>query len=162
VSSDKTVDEFNEYYGKMPWLSIPQVDGSAEIKSKLATTLNVCGIPTIVILDAKTGEIISAGEARDDVVAAGGDTEKVKDVIAKWTTGERYPLSEAPRLMDMGSAKQSLFSKVLSILAKNPMIIFGLIYFYRWAQKKMAEMGSDGTASAIEDDTPPSQDGSEF
>ena len=131
-------------FGKMPWLAIPTVTGSAAIKGNLATTLGVRGIPALAILDAKTGEIISGGEARDDVMQAGGDKDKIAATVSKWQTLPRQPLSNGPQLMEAGEmGKQNIVFKFLSFLAKNPMVIFGLIYFYKWMQRKMIEMGFD-------------------
>lgn len=137
-------------YGKMPWLSIPPIQGSAAIKQKLAETLGVSAIPALAVLDTKTGEFIIGGEARDHVVAAAGDKEKVAATISAWKEGPRYPLSEGPKMMDMGKGSQNHFFRFLSFLAKNPMIIFGIIYIYKWTQRKMIEMGFDEDGS-----TPP-------
>ena len=112
----------------MPWLAIPSIQGSAAIKTHLAETLSVSAIPAIAVIDTKTGEFIIGGEARDDVVAAGGDKDKVVATVTKWKEGPRYPLSEGARLMDMGSGKQPFLFRFLSFLAKNPMIIFGMFY----------------------------------
>lgn len=150
VSSDRGAEEFETYYGKMPWLSIPPIQGSAEIKTNLAETLGVSAIPAMAILDTKTGEFIIGGEARDHVVAAQGDKEKVIATIAMWKEGPRHPLSEGPRLMDMGAGSRNPFFRFLSFLAKNPMIIFGMLYIYQWTQRKLVEMGYDDAGS-----TPP-------
>ena len=121
----------------MPWLSMP-IENSAEIKNNLAQTLSVTAIPSLAIIDLKTGGFISGGEARDDVMAAGGDKDKVAATIAKWKAAERHPMEEAPKLMNVGAAARNPLFGFLSYLAKNPMIIFGLLYFYRWMKEKMA------------------------
>ena len=121
-------------YGKMPWLSMV-IEGSAEYKNKLAQTLGITGIPSVAIIDLKTGEFILGGEARDDVMAAGGDKDKVVATIAKWKSAERHPLEAASKLMNVGGS-QNLFFSFLSFLAKNPMIIFGFMYFVKYFQRK--------------------------
>lgn len=151
ISSDRGTEEFEKYYGKMPWLSIPPVEGSAKIKTHLAETLAVSAIPAMAILDSKTGEFIIGGEARDDVVAAAGDKEKVIAAIAKWAAAPRHPLSDGPRLMDMGAGSKNHFFRFLSFLAKNPMIIFGIIYIYKWTQNKMIDMGFEDGSTPPED-----------
>ena len=45
----------------MPWLSIPTEAGAAAVKSNLAKQLGIQGIPTLIVIDAKTGEFVSAG-----------------------------------------------------------------------------------------------------
>ena len=42
ISSDKSLQEFEEYFKKMPWLSIPLEQGSAAIKSNLAECQLAC------------------------------------------------------------------------------------------------------------------------
>jgi len=147
----------------MPWLAIPSVTGSAEIKQNLSETLGVTTIPSLAIIDATTGEFVIGGEARDDVVASSEDPEKVKAVLEKWKGMERKPFSEAPALMDMGMGSQNHFFRFLSFLAKNPMIIFGLIYFYQWMQRKMIEMGyDDDNSGVVGEEVPPPVEDTEF
>jgi len=68
VSSDKSGKEFQEYFGTMPWLAIPQGDKRKDI---LSTMFEVEGIPSFVVLDAETGATINAN-ARGAVM---GDKE---------------------------------------------------------------------------------------
>lgn len=56
VSSDRTAEEFREYYATMPWLAIPAGDPR---KAALSRLFDVEGIPTLVLLDATTGEVLS-------------------------------------------------------------------------------------------------------
>lgn len=146
-------------YGKMPWLAIPSIQGSAKIKTKLAETLSVSAIPALAIIDSKTGEFIVGGLARDDVVAAAGDKEKVVATINKWKDGPRYPLSAGAQMMDMGRGSQPFLFRLLSFLAKNPMLIFGLIYVYQWTQRKMIEMGFDDGNKPPDMDEPAMEEG---
>jgi len=59
ISSDKSAAEFQEYLGSMPasWGAIPSGD---KRKNLLSRRFDVEGIPTLVILDAKTGAVINA------------------------------------------------------------------------------------------------------
>jgi nucleoredoxin len=59
VSSDRDSDAFREYLGSMPrsWFAIPPSDKRKEQLSKL---FEVQGIPSLVLLDAKTGKTINA------------------------------------------------------------------------------------------------------
>jgi len=173
VSSDRTNEEFEEYYGKMPWLAIPPgIENIGAIKAKLSETLGVTGIPALAILDGTTGEFIAGGTARDDVVRVTttpkGDTvpepdaDQVKVVLEKWKSMERHSLVEAPHLMDTGSNAQSLLGKVLGFFAKNPMLIFGLIYVYQFVKKQLMAKaggtleGSNDGGGGDDEMTPPS------
>uniref|UniRef100_A0A0E0GNZ2 protein-disulfide reductase n=1 Tax=Oryza nivara TaxID=4536 RepID=A0A0E0GNZ2_ORYNI len=55
VSGDSDQDAFNAYFAKMPWLAVPFSD--SEALAKLNERYKVMGIPHLVILDAKSGEI---------------------------------------------------------------------------------------------------------
>lgn len=161
VSSDRNQEEFDEYYGAMPWLAMP-IEGSAEMKIKLSQQLGVTGIPTIAVFDLKTGEFIAGGTARDDVVQSWRYPEKVIARIAKWKAMERHPIEEASKLMDLGSTAGFSFGSILRFLAKNPLIIFGLIYLYKSLTK--TEIFDDGTSKLpiVEEVMPDSEFESEF
>mmetsp|Transcript_42188 Transcript_42188/g.83047 ORF Transcript_42188/g.83047 Transcript_42188/m.83047 type:complete len:446 (+) Transcript_42188:69-1406(+) len=57
VSSDRDEESFNGYFGKMPWLALPFE--KRDLKATLSKKYKVKGIPTLVLLDASTGAIIS-------------------------------------------------------------------------------------------------------
>jgi nucleoredoxin len=48
VSSDRSESQFNEYYGEMPWCSIPFSNSSA--RAMLGASFNVQGIPSLILL----------------------------------------------------------------------------------------------------------------
>jgi nucleoredoxin len=49
VSSDKDESSFNEYYGEMPFASLPYAE--RDIKGKLSSKFGVAGIPMLIVLD---------------------------------------------------------------------------------------------------------------
>jgi len=57
ASSDKDQAAFDGYLGEMPWLAIPYSD--RKTKDALSKKYKVSGIPSFVIVDAKTGELIT-------------------------------------------------------------------------------------------------------
>jgi len=57
VSSDREEAACQDYYNEMPWLLLPF--SLREKKDELAKKYGVSGIPTLVLVDAKTGETIS-------------------------------------------------------------------------------------------------------
>jgi nucleoredoxin len=93
VSSDRTVQSFNDYYQTMPWLAIPTDTGAAQIKANLAQALSVTGIPALFVLDVKTGNLVSS-DARNEVSAVGDDKTKGRELIASWKEKETVPLDE--------------------------------------------------------------------
>jgi len=57
VSSDKDEEAFSSYYEEQPWLALPFAN--REAKAQLSKKFKVSGIPTLVILDGATGEVIT-------------------------------------------------------------------------------------------------------
>jgi len=58
ASSDRSEKDFNEYFGEMPWKTLGFED---ERKDELDAMFEVSGIPTLVVIDAKTGKVITKG-----------------------------------------------------------------------------------------------------
>ena len=122
-------------YGTMPWLAIPMEEGSAKIKNELAQTLGIQGIPTVVVLDAKTGEFITA-EARNKIEEIGGDDPlKASLAIQGWKNLPRRSLAEAK--LSMPGMDQNPIMKIIMFFARNPIYVFALMYFYKYLTKQM-------------------------
>ena len=103
----------------------------------------------LIVLDAKSGEFIS-DSAREDVTrVAKGDKSKMMELIEKWKTTESVPLSEAKL-----GGNQSVLQSIIMFFAKNPMMIFGLFYIYKWAMRNMAKWNkaSGGGPPMVMDD----------
>lgn len=75
VSNDRTEADFDEYCGAMPWASIPYARAQ-EVKANLRDRFAVKTIPTLVVLDAATGEVI---------------TKAGRDRVETDPTGEYFP-----------------------------------------------------------------------
>jgi len=74
VSSDSTQADFERYYKEMPWVALPY--SLRELKSKLSSKFDVKGIPRLLLIDPKTGNVTNP-EANQDVVSD--------------QTGEKFP-----------------------------------------------------------------------
>jgi len=85
VSSDRDLESFNLYYGKMPWLSLPFEQQS--IKQSLSVRYGVRGIPALIVLDAITGAVVvPADQSRSEVAIAcqGGEGAITELVAERW------------------------------------------------------------------------------
>lgn len=78
VSSDRDAASFREYYSTMPWLAIPHDDPRT---GKLSSLFGVDGIPSFVLINASTGNIVN-GNARGNVISD--------------PKGTKFPWHEAP------------------------------------------------------------------
>lgn len=56
ISSDRDEDAFNEYYNEMPWLTLEYQDRKK--KDELGKKFHVTGIPTFILLDGDSGNIV--------------------------------------------------------------------------------------------------------
>eukprot|EP00970_Alexandrium_tamarense_P019907 scaffold14603_cov214-Alexandrium_tamarense.AAC.1 len=96
LSSDRDEESFNGYFGKMPWLSSIPGYSSQEAngrQKKLASMFQIQGIPSLIILDAKTGNFIT-DNARITVMQASNPTSK-KELLQTWLTTEAVPIDDA-------------------------------------------------------------------
>ncbi|PNH03850.1 putative nucleoredoxin 1 [Tetrabaena socialis] len=69
VSSDRNEDSWHEYLQEMPWLALPY--GEQGANAELSRLCQVGGIPTLVLLDGETGELITD----DGCSVVGNDSE---------------------------------------------------------------------------------------
>jgi nucleoredoxin len=146
VGSDKTVEEFNKFYSTMPWLAI--VSEAVQIKKDLASILQITGIPTVVVLDVKTGLFIT-NNARNEVQQSAGDATKYKEVVSGWKAKPPVPIEEglqSPGLFTL----QGCFMALL----KNPTYIFGTLYIIKWLIRKW-QTSSNTNIPTIEEEPIP-------
>ena len=78
ISSDSDAHSFAEYYGTMPWTAVPFTN-TATIQS-LGSKYAVRGIPSFIVLNGATGEIVDK-DARSTVAGARGN---IKQACQKW------------------------------------------------------------------------------
>jgi nucleoredoxin len=69
VSSDRDESAFDEYFAEQPWLALPFDE--RKLKASLSKKYKVSGIPSLIILDGETGEVIT----KDGRSAVMEDTE---------------------------------------------------------------------------------------
>jgi nucleoredoxin len=150
VSSDRDVPSFEEYYGKMPFLSIPYVGGSAAIKTALSQTFKIKGIPTLVVVDAKTGEFVS-NTAREQVTHQGKDKAKCLALIEMWKTSERVPLSEIGA-NEMPQDILGLLKAIFFWFRSNPTRLIFLFYTYKYLKQTFFPPDAVEAALAEADD----------
>eukprot|EP00440_Ansanella_granifera_P028618 gb/GFBE01031090.1/.p1 GENE.gb/GFBE01031090.1/~~gb/GFBE01031090.1/.p1 ORF type:complete len:443 (+),score=139.63 gb/GFBE01031090.1/:1-1329(+) len=74
ISSDRDEASFKEYYGEQPWLALPF--SARDKKAELSKKFKVEGIPTVVIVNAENGEVI---------------TKDGRSAVMKDPSGEKFP-----------------------------------------------------------------------
>jgi len=99
VSSDRDVNSFRQYYASMPWLAIP-FETLGFYKQLLSATYHVRGIPSLVILDSLSGQVVVPNtETRQQVMQAcsRGD-ESIKSMFQTFL--DRCP-AESKQMLEM-------------------------------------------------------------
>ena len=94
ISSNEDMPSFNTYYGKMPWAALPNTAESTPIKQLLSDSLKITGIPSLVVMEVKTGHFVT-DDARFAVSEAAGDESQESDLIPSWKKLEAVPIEEA-------------------------------------------------------------------
>ena len=150
VSSDQSLEQFDEYFGKMPWLAIPTDAKAAAIKSSLSKRLSIRGIPSLIVVQVHTGLFVT-DKAREQIQKVSGTTapnnnNAVQTVVEYWKTTPAMTLEEGGR--QAAAFDFSLRGMVMAIL-KNPMYIFGLLYMFKWVMRNYKQW----FGGALGDDT---------
>jgi len=96
------------------------------------------GIPSVIVLDAKTGHFIT-DNGREDVMQSGISDDSKKAVIESWIAKEAVPIDQAVFGGESGS--ENLLVKLIKFLATKPAYIFGLLYFVKKFMLYLEEMG---------------------
>ncbi len=73
ISSDRDKESFDEYYSSMPWFTLDYKERKK--KEELGKKYNVTGIPTFILLDGDSGDIICK-DARNQIQQEDPNGEK--------------------------------------------------------------------------------------
>ena len=130
----------------MPWLAVPNDEGAAAIKNRLAQLFEISGIPTSIVLQVPSGQYVTDA-VRDPVVGAAPDKEKALKLVQSWKSMASVPLEEAAQKRKADEPKQHPLVTLLFYIFKNPIYIFGLMYFFKLAKKQLEKSwATDGTS----------------
>jgi hypothetical protein len=84
------------------------------------------GIPALVVLDAKTGYVVTAN-GRDAVMQAISDDSR-KALFQSWLTKKAVPIDQA---VFVGEATGGSLAKAFFYLAKRPQYIIAIVYLVK-------------------------------
>ena len=112
VSSDRDEAAFDSYFEDQPWLALPFADRDA--KARLSAHFKVRGIPTLVIVDAVTGELITADG---------------REAAAKDPTGEKLPWRPPTKAERGRAVLDALGTELVEAAAGKPI---GLYFSAHW------------------------------
>lgn len=127
ISSDHDENSFNAYFGKMPWLAMVPVFEKSQTQKRLMNMFKIQGIPTLIVLDALTGNFVTAN-GRTEVMKATND-ESRKVLFQSWLAKKAVPLDQAN--FAEGGDDSTLLWKVVMYIAKRPAYIIGIYYLVK-------------------------------
>jgi len=128
VSLDRDDASFNEYFQKMPWASLPFDNESSTVKKNLSESLKVSGIPSLVVLDAKTGYFIT-DNAKLEISNLGKELiNGGSALIASWKEMVAVDIKEG---VFSNEAKGGIIANIVSSGLRNPLYLVGLYYIIR-------------------------------
>ena len=130
----------------MPWLAIPSDEGAAAIKNRLAQLFGINGIPTSIVLQVPSGEYVTDA-VRDPVVGAAPDKEKALKLVQNWKSMPSVPLEEAAQKRKADEPKRHPLVALFFFIFKNPVYIFGLLYFFKFVRKQLENSWTSGGGS---------------
>jgi len=76
ASSDQNENQFQEYYGSMPWVAMKFVD--RQLKDRLSKEYKINGIPSLVVINGADGMLVK-NSGRMDV-----DPSKAQIIVQDW------------------------------------------------------------------------------
>jgi len=119
ASSDQSEEEFNEYYGEMPWLALPHED---KRKDELDSHFEVDGIPTLVLLDENLDLITTGGRGSVGSDPEGKEFPWLPPALAELSGANANALNDTPTLVYFTGAKEELienFKTTITSLAEK-------------------------------------------
>lgn len=147
VPSDRTVEEFEEYYTttKTPWYAIDIVQNAT--KRLLYEKFRITTIPTIIVLDAKMGLWITADGYND--ILKHPKNDNYNDVIEKWRsmTPISINVGVAITLSQPKNHSLTIFQRLLLI------ILFGSFFFSQYLYYYYIKGNYESTAVLMTNDT---------
>ena len=110
VSSDRDVASFTSYFSSMPWQAIPLSSPSFNgYKQILSNEYGIRGIPSFVVLDAMSGQVVvSANASRNEILQAcnRGD-EGIESLFHSWMDRLPTETKELASLLELSCVDDS-------------------------------------------------------
>jgi nucleoredoxin len=107
VSGDRDEPSFRNYYQSMPWHAIP-FDQLQFYKQALNMTYGVRGIPSLVVLDAVSGQVVvPASHSRQEVVnACGGGEHRIEAMLESWLSRAPVSTQELLSMLELSTQEE--------------------------------------------------------
>jgi len=110
ISSDRDLRSFNQYYASMPWAAVPFDSPSyAGVKQMLSMKYGVRGIPSFVVLDAVSGEVVASADAsrREVVDACRRGDAGIESLLRDWLDSAPAETKELLNMLELSCAEEN-------------------------------------------------------
>jgi len=130
----------------MPWHAMFPSYTSSENRNRqgrLSDMFKIQGIPSVVVLDAKTGNFVT-DNARTEVMSAGSDVSLQKELVQSWLSKESVPIDQASFGSGSGGGSDNLIVRAIKYILTKPTYMLGIYVIVKKLLKYLEEMGGDG------------------
>jgi len=107
VSSDRTLTEFKDCIDRLPFLAIPS--GTSDAKNALTRQLKVIQQPTLVVLECKTGHVVTTQGVADIQALNVADAAAAVALGKKWQQTKAVPADQVPVVQSSDMEKGFLY-----------------------------------------------------
>ncbi|KAL7581804.1 hypothetical protein ACA910_022330 [Epithemia clementina (nom. ined.)] len=90
ISADRTLFEFKDVYSKFPFLAIPT--GTVELKNQMTQDFNISDVPTLVVLNAQTGHLITTEGVEELANVPARDRDLAQKLVNDWKQRKATPV----------------------------------------------------------------------
>ncbi|XP_065891038.1 nucleoredoxin-like [Dysidea avara] len=112
-SSDRDDKSFKDYFGTMPWISLPYNDPR---KKALSRHFDVSGIPTLVIVDEERKLVTTQGRAAVSNDADGKEFPWYPKPLNKLTGATAGQINDSPSLILFTNGEQEEMDKAMKVI----------------------------------------------
>jgi len=117
VSRDRTKSAYTSYYAEMTWASV-EYDAPNNLRDKLMQDFGIQGIPSLLVLDAKSGKLLN-DKARTDIANKKSPFPESEDEKKEEKEEEKEEDLIAKLCSDYGAGKKILNGLLFSSLVSS-------------------------------------------
>jgi hypothetical protein len=94
IPADRTLFEFKDCYARMPYLALPA--GTTALKNELTKQLKVVDLPTLVVMDPHSGQVITTQGAEQVMALENRNPEPAMELVQSWKMVVPVPIADLP------------------------------------------------------------------
>lgn len=92
VSVDRTLFEFKDHYGRMPFLAMPT--GTTKQKNEMTKQMKINDLPALVVLDAASGQVVTTHGVDEVTALENRNPEQAYALVEQWLKADKVPINK--------------------------------------------------------------------